>query len=162
MSAKKGNRQIEAARELVRLVAEELDPDASVRLWDGSTVPLGRDVKSSFALSIAGPGVIGSLLRRPTLDNIIRHYAHGRIDFSGGSLIDFGAQLNREGRSKGLKRINKLAVVRSLAPFLLAPAGDVSDQHGFTGDIRGRSERKRDNMAFTHLDRKSSRLFSSH
>lgn len=151
MPSPKQQRQLEAARELVGLIAERLDLDASVRLWDGSLVPLGRAVKNPFVISISGPGVIGSMLRRPTLDTLIRHYVEKRIDFAGGTLIDFGQQLNRGGRSASLKGLSKRALVRTLLPFLFAPADKPVDDHGFKGEITGRSERKRDNKAFVQF-----------
>ena len=43
-----------------------------------------------FELSIANAGIIGSILRSPKLDTIIRHYVDKGIDFTGGTLIDFG------------------------------------------------------------------------
>ena len=151
MPSVKDQRLLAAARQLVGLVAERLDVDASVRLWDGSLVPLGRAVGGPFVLSISGPGVIGSLVRRPTLDNLIRHYAEGRIGFEGGTLIDFGAQLDRKDRSASLKGLSKLALLKALAPFLLVPADKAADAHGFSGEITGRSERRRDNKAFVQF-----------
>lgn len=151
MPPAKDARLLSAARKLVELIAERLDVDASVRLWDGSLVPLGAAVGGPFTISIAGPGVIGSLLRRPTIDNLIRHYAEGRIDFEGGTLIDFGRQLNRNGRSASLKRVSKLALLKIVAPFLLVPADRTTDVHGFSGDITGRSLRRRDNKAFVQF-----------
>ena len=122
-----------------------------MRLWDGSLVPLGGSVSGPFAISITGPGVIGSLLRRPTLDNLIRHYVDGRLDFEGGTLIDFGLQLNRNGRSGSLKGLSKLALLRTLAPFLFVPADKPANAHGFDGEITGRAQRKRDNKAFVQF-----------
>ncbi len=151
MSPAKHERQLSAARQLVGLIADKLDLDASVRLWDRSLVPLGRAASGPFVISIAGPGVIGSLLRRPTLDNLIRHYVEGLIDFEGGTLIDFGLQLNRNGRSASLEGLSKLALVRNLAPFLLVPADQPADAHGFRGEITGRSQRRRDNKAFVQF-----------
>jgi cyclopropane-fatty-acyl-phospholipid synthase len=144
-------RQLDAAKRLVRLLAAQLDLDASVKLWDGSVLPLGREVKGPFAISIAGPGVIGSLLRRPSLDNLIRHYVEKRIDFSGGTIIDFGAQLSRDGRRAGLKGVGKAKLASALMPFLLAPADRPPDAHGFEGDITGRSARTRNNKAFVQF-----------
>ena len=147
----KSERQLAAARQLIGMVADQLDLDASVRLWDGSRVPLGRDVKGPFEISIAGPGVIGALLRRPSLDNIIRHYIDGLIDFRGGTLIDFGLQLDRGRRSAKLKGLSKLTLLRSLSSFLLEPATKPQDAHGFDGEITGRSQKKRDNKAFVQF-----------
>jgi cyclopropane-fatty-acyl-phospholipid synthase len=151
MTVGRNERQLDAAKRLVRLLAAQLDLDASVKLWDGSVLPLGREVKGPFAISIAGPGVIGSLLRRPSLDNLIRHYVEKRIDFSGGTIIDFGSQLNRDGRRPGLKGVRKAKLVSALMPFLLAPADSPPDAHGFEGDITGRSARTRDNKAFVQF-----------
>jgi cyclopropane-fatty-acyl-phospholipid synthase len=145
------DRQIAAARQLVALIADKLDLDASVRLWDGSIVPLGRNVRGTFTISISGPGVIGSILRRPTLDNIILNYVDGRIDFSGGTLIDFGLQLNRGGRQRNLKGLSKLALLKTLAPFFFARADKPTADHGFAGDITGRSRRTGDNKAFVQF-----------
>ncbi len=151
MPSAKDERLLAAARQLVERVAERLDVDASVRLWDGSLVPLGRCASGPFVISIAGPGVIGSLLRRPTLDRVIQNYAEGRIDFEGGTLIDFGQQLDRSGRSAGLKGLSKLALLKALAPFLLVPADKTADAYGFSGDITGRSQNRRDNKAFVQF-----------
>ena len=151
MSSGKHERQLAAARQLVGLIREKLDLDASVRLWDGSLVPLGGSVSGLFAISITGPGVIGSLLRWPTLDNLIRHYVDGRLDFEGGTLIDFGLQLNRNGRSGSLKGLSKLDLLRTLAPFLFVPADKPANAHGFDGEITGRAQRKRDNKAFVQF-----------
>ena len=49
-------------------------------------------------LTIAGPGVIASMLRRPTLDRLIRLYAKGRIGLEGGTLIDLGFSCSRRAR----------------------------------------------------------------
>ena len=110
-------RQLESARALIAQVAQTLDLNASVRLWDGSTVPLGANVTGPFEIHIANPGVIGGLLRWPTLDNFIRRYVDKDIDFTGGTLIDFGEQLNASGRSVRGRDLRKLDLIRKLSPF---------------------------------------------
>jgi cyclopropane-fatty-acyl-phospholipid synthase len=92
-----GDRKLAAAKQIASELASHLDLDLSVRLWDGSVVPLGSNVRSDLAITIASPGVISSLLRRPTLDRLIRHYAHGHIGFEGGTLIDIGAKIQSGG-----------------------------------------------------------------
>jgi hypothetical protein len=86
----KNARLLAAARALVEEVASHLDIDASVKLWDGSLVPLGREVRSNLKLTIASPGTVASLVRWPTLDRLIRHYAQGNIGLEDGTLIDLG------------------------------------------------------------------------
>ena len=145
------DRQIEAAKALVAEAALALDLDASVRLWDGTKLPLGSNVTGPFEIHIAHPGVIGALLRWPTLDNVIRHYVAKDIDFSGGTLIDFGAQLNRGGRSVRGKDIKKLALIAKLRPFLFSYAGRAGDDQGFAGDPLGRKAATRNNEAFVRF-----------
>jgi cyclopropane-fatty-acyl-phospholipid synthase len=148
MGTDKAERQLEAARGLAGELGAKLDLDASLRLWDGSLTPLGSNVTGPFELKIAGPGVIGSLLRRPTLDNFIRHYVEKGIDFSGGTLIDLGSQLNRGGRSVKLEGRAALALAAKLRPFLFARASSAHDDQGFAGEITGKKRRSADNAAF--------------
>ena len=147
----KSARQLASARRVIEMIGERIDLDAHVRLWDGTRVPLGRNVTGPFELRISGPGVIGALLRWPTLDNFIRHYIDKRIDFAGGTLIDFGRQLNRDGRSMNLRDIGKIELMRQLSPFLTAKAELPPDQGGFDGEITGRDQARRDNKAFVQF-----------
>src|SRR4051812_36825864 len=75
--------RLSALRTLLERVADDLNARVCVRLWDGSVVPLGKDADPRLCLAIHGPGVISSLLRRPTLDNLIQHYAAGRLEVQG-------------------------------------------------------------------------------
>jgi cyclopropane-fatty-acyl-phospholipid synthase len=148
MRKDKAVRRLEAARGLARDLGEKLDLDASLRLWDGSRTPLGKNVTGPFEIAIASPGVIGSLLRRPTLDNFIRHYVTKGIDFSGGTLIDLGQQLNRGERSVKLKGREALRLAARLTPFLLARSEAAGADQGFAGDITGRKRKTADNKAY--------------
>lgn len=141
-------RRLEAAKALVRNLADTLNIDASVRLWDGSKVPLGRNVTSPFELAIADAGVIGSILRSPKLDTIIRQYIDKGLDYSGGSLIDFGIGLNARDRGTKLTPLKTMQLAYKLKPFFFAKTGDARDEQGFEGDIIGRAESRRDNTAY--------------
>src|SRR5687767_14368684 len=95
-------------RAVLERVAGCLDSGASVRLWDGSVGPLGPDADPGLCLAVRGPGVIGSLLRRPTLDNLLTLYATGQIDFQGADLYTFAEQARvRQARGK-LRSLGKL------------------------------------------------------
>ncbi len=144
----KAARQLEAARSLARELGDKLDLNASLRLWDGSLTPLGKNVTGPFVLSIADAGVIGALLRWPTLDNFIRHYVDKGIDFSGGTLIDLGSQLNKGGRSVKLKGRDALRLIGKLSPFLLARSDEAAEDQGFAGEITGRKRKVADNKDF--------------
>ena len=47
-------KQLAAARNVLEHVAEQLDAKFSVRLWDGSMIPLGRNVDPRLSVSIKG------------------------------------------------------------------------------------------------------------
>jgi cyclopropane-fatty-acyl-phospholipid synthase len=141
-------KQLDAVRAIVRDVAAKLDLNAWLRLWDGTRLPLGRAPSSGLEISIASPGVIGAILRKPTLDTIITQYVEKGIDFSGGTLIDFGRQLQSGSKSAKLKAgdIAKLAV--KLSPFLLVKGGGGGGGQGFSGDIIGKSRKTADNKDY--------------
>lgn len=142
------DKQTEAARALVGELARKLDIDASVRLWDGSKLPLGSAVAGPFEISIADPGVIGAILRKPTLDSIIQQYVSKGIDFSGGTLVDLGRQLQKDGRSLKLKPKDLAKIGLKLAPFFFAKPAVAKDEHGFAGEMTGKRRKVADNKDF--------------
>ncbi len=142
------DRQLQAAKTLLEELARQIDSRISVRLWDGSVVPMGENASADLAISISGPGVIGSLLRRPTPDNLVRHYARGQIDFHGTDLYSF-IDAARVGNSrKRAKSVRKSVVARSLLPFLFTPAESSDVDHRWAGDETGRDRKHGDNKDF--------------
>ena len=99
-----------------------LDSRVSVRLWDGTIVPLGENADPELYVSISGPGVIGALLRRPTVENLVVHYARGQIDFHGADLMEFMETARVRNSRQRTRYISKWGVVRDLWPFLFVPA----------------------------------------
>ena len=146
-------RQLAAAQDLIEQLARQFDHQipVSVRLWDGTMVPLGHDGDANLFLSISGPGVIGSLLRRPTPDNLLRHYAHGHIDFHGADIHTFLEALRVRNSRKRAGKIGKLALMRSLAPFVFEPARTSAVDHEYQGDITGRGREQVENLDFVQF-----------
>lgn len=144
----KADKQLDAARALVRSLADRLDLDAWVRLWDGTRLPLGHAPTSNFEISLRDPGVIGSILRKPGLDSIILQYIGKGIDFSGGTLIDFGRQLQSGRKSVKLKGRDVAKIGLALAPFFLEKSAPARDAHGFQGEITGANRKTADNKDF--------------
>ncbi len=141
--------QIESIKKVLTSVADPLDLNVSVRLWNGDVVPLGKQVDGRFLISLSGPGVVGSLVRKPTLETLVRLYATGHIDFEGGDLIEFSEALrtNRTDRKK-LKQISKAMLIKQTLPFVFAKT-NVSDlNHGYDKDIVGRKEDQRNNTEY--------------
>ncbi|HEX8234658.1 MAG TPA: cyclopropane-fatty-acyl-phospholipid synthase family protein [Abditibacteriaceae bacterium] len=148
MPSSRDQQRLDAARRILQHLAGALDARFSVRLWDGSIVPLGQDADPKYFISISGPGVIGSILRRPTLENILRHYAAGAIDFHGGDLIEFGEVARSKRARTRMRGLSKSLLVREALGLLLTPPDKAELQHGFGDDETGRLENRRNNKEF--------------
>jgi cyclopropane-fatty-acyl-phospholipid synthase len=146
--ADQSEKQLAAVRAIVADLAGKLDLDAWVRLWDGTRLPLGRAPTSGLEITIASPGVIGAILRKPTLDTIIRQYVEKGIDYSGGTLIDFGREINARNRAAKIGPLDGLKAAARLTPFLFAKESEIKDAHGYEGDIIGRKQSARDNTGY--------------
>lgn len=141
-------RQLDAVRGVAREVAQTLDLNAWLRLWDGSRLPLGKAPSSTLEIKLANPGVLRAILRRPTLDTIIRQYVEKGIDYDGGTLIELGREINNRNRSVKIKPLDTVKVAARLTPFFFAPEQTAKDAHGYEGDIIGRRQSKRDNTGY--------------
>ncbi len=144
-----GKTQIDSIKALLHAVAEPLNLNVSVRLWNGEIIPLGAEADGKFIIGLSGPGVIGSLIRRPNLETLVRLYATGHIDFEGGDLIDFSEALKtRQSNREKLKQISKTMMAKRLMPFLFAKT-DIADlSQGFRDDMVGRDESRRKNVDY--------------
>lgn len=139
---------LEATRRLIALLRERLQAPLSVRLWEGSLEPLGPDPAPGLELHVTSPGVLPSLLRRPTLDRVIRHYAHGRIDFTGGTLLDIAAAFGDGSVGRRLRAVDRWQLARRLWPLLFAPAVSPDATRGFGGDVAGAERKSGDDRRF--------------
>ncbi len=142
-------RQIDSMTTIIEHIAGILDARFSVRIWDGTMIPLGRDVDPRYFISIEHPGVIGSLLRKPTAENLLRQYATGQIGVHGGDLIEFGETLRQnESSRKRLRNLKKSLILRKALPFIGVFPDKVKLEHEFTDDAVGRTESRRDNKDY--------------
>jgi cyclopropane-fatty-acyl-phospholipid synthase len=141
-------RLLERAREAFAYFGELLDAGFSLRLWDGSVVPLGAHADPHIQLSISGPGVISSVMRRPNLETLLRLYAAGHIDVQGANLYEFMAIASVKGKHKRLGELSKGRLLGLLWPFLLAPGEKAEVAHEYADDAVGRVQAKRSNKDF--------------
>jgi cyclopropane-fatty-acyl-phospholipid synthase len=148
MAADKNAKQLAAAKSLAASLAEKLDLDMWLTLWDGSSVELGRSVSSRREIRIADPGVIATMIRHPSLDTLIQLYIAKRVDFDGGTLIDFGQEFTKPKGGVKLKNLPKFALLKGLSPFVFAPTEPAREVGGFEGEITGRNRKLADNKAF--------------
>ena len=141
--------QLKSIRELLKSIAEPLDLNVSVRLWNGEVIPLGANSDGKYIISLSGPGVIGSLLRRPTLEMLVRLYATGHIDFEGGDLMEFSEALKtRQSNRERLKQISKVMLAKRTLPFLFAKTRVADLKQSYSADMIGREESKRKNSDY--------------
>jgi cyclopropane-fatty-acyl-phospholipid synthase len=138
---------IEATRNLIQHIAGVIDAPFSVRLWDGSMIPLGQQVDERFYVAINDPGAIGTLLRKPTYENLLLHYVKGAIDIHG-DFIDFFTLVRANRPKKKLKKLSKSTLLKQALPLFFSRTDKVSDQHEYSGDEVGRKESRRNNKEF--------------
>jgi cyclopropane-fatty-acyl-phospholipid synthase len=139
-------RQLVSAKRLLAHLAELLQADLSVRLWNGDLVPLGPNAAASPAIAIRSPRAITRLVRRPALSTLIELLAAGEMDLEGGTLLDIAARRGSM-RTKGVfKRLDKRLALSSLWPFVFgatAPQG----RNEFAGPVAAADSAGRDNKA---------------
>lgn len=140
--------QIKAAKKLFEHLAELLETRISVRLWDGTTVPLGSNVEPGLALTIKSPGVISSLLRKPTPENLLRHYARGHIDYDGADLMSFLETARVPNSRKRAKKARKSVFAKAMVPFALAKGEPTTAEHAYEGDESGLKREQAENRDF--------------
>ena len=77
-----------ALRRLAAHVAQVAPIDLSVRLWDGTVLPLSPATDGALVLAIATPAALTRLVRRPRLPTVVELIAEGALDLEGGTLLD--------------------------------------------------------------------------
>jgi cyclopropane-fatty-acyl-phospholipid synthase len=139
--------RLAAMRSILGHLRETLDTRFSVRLWDGSLIPLGREVNKDFVIAINRPSALGTLMRWPTLQNLLNQYVNGYLEIQG-DLIDFIALVREPQFKKNLKKLDKFFILRKALPLLFAPLSNSRAQYTYGDDSVGRQEAKRDNKKF--------------
>lgn len=140
--------KIDAAKKIAAHLASILDERISLRLWDGSMVPLGEKVDERFYLSISGAHVIASLVKRPTLENVFRHYTSGNIDFHGGNIIEFGDILRKKSLKKRERKLKKGFLFKCILPFLFTSSNPPLSLHKYNKNATKISKSNVDNKKF--------------
>ena len=151
------DKYLRSARLVLEHIAEIADVAFCVELWDGCIVPLGRSADSHFCICIRDPGVLGCLLRRPTLETLLLLYATGGITYRGGDLISFYEKaLKLDHPTEGItskklrRRLNRTLILRGGLPLFLA-AREKPRICCWQGDEVGRKPARRDEKAFVQF-----------
>jgi len=141
-------KQVTAARRFLEHIAERINAKFSVRLWDGTEIPMGSDVVPGLAFSISSPGVISSLLRKPTLDNVVRHFALKHLDYHGADLYTCLKTTREKQSLKNAPKISKFLAFRSALPFLFGKAESTDVDHVYEGNHLGENREQAENKDF--------------
>ena len=143
---------VAAATRIAAHLGKVLDVPAAIKLWDGTIVPLGKGDHGGRLISIAGPGALGTLVRKPSLDTVFRLYVTGDIAYEGTNLIELMDLL----RQRLARRKIDLADLRKGLPLgavlrFLPVRADAGVKHAYQGDEVASGGAARDNKAFVQF-----------
>jgi len=134
--------KLAAIRRIAGEMGERLGADISLKLWDGSVVPLGPG-RGDVAFVIRSPAAVRRLILSPRLTTFFELLAAGELDVEGGSLIDAMRRIDREKAGRIARSFDKRLILKSLWPFLFT-AGGSSTPSGYRGAVAERLEGGRD------------------
>ena len=114
---------LEGARTIIAHIAERLQADASIQLWNGEVLPLGPNARDDIRIVIASPGVIGTLIRSPKLMTLVEIYIAGGIDITGGSPLEALQRWDHLRAVRLAKSVDRALILKAGWPFLFAFEG---------------------------------------
>ena len=136
-------RRLDAARDMLRHVAERLDADAAAELWNGEIVPLGKSARDDIRIVFRSSDAVRRLMFSPTLMTVCELFAVGDLDIVGGSplqLLDRWDHLKARNLSRSVDRARML---RLALPFVFG-RGRKSATAAFDGAVAGTRSAGRD------------------
>ncbi|HEY8611993.1 MAG TPA: hypothetical protein VIL69_11950, partial [Roseomonas sp.] len=137
--------RLDAARRLIAHLAEKLQADLEIRLWNGEVVPLGPNPAGGLVIALNSPEVLTRAIRRPRLTTLIELIAAGDITLEGGTLLDLAARRGTMNRKGLLKRLDKRLLLGSLLPFLFRERTAAATNHAYAGAEAAKDAEGRDN-----------------
>lgn len=148
----RADRAADAAEAIARLVADHLQADLSLKLWDGRIIPLGDAARDDILLTIASPGAVRRLLLRPRLMTLFELYGAGELAIEGGTPLEMVRRWDHLRALALPRRLPRLRIARHLLPLLAAPAArSGSKKAGYEGRVEGRPESGRDDRALVQF-----------
>jgi cyclopropane-fatty-acyl-phospholipid synthase len=111
-------RQLQAAREIVAHIAERLEADISLELWNGEVLPLGPKATGDMRLVISSPGAVRRLLLKPNFITLYELFGFGDIGIEGGTPMQAAERWDHMKALSLPKTVNKAFIAKRLWPFL--------------------------------------------
>ena len=143
--------RISSAKRLLSHLAELLQADLSVRLWNGELVPLGPAPTDALALAIRSPTALTRLVRRPAFTTLVELLASGDLDIEGGTLLDVAERRGKMNTKGLLRRLDKRLAASALWPFLFGIARPAGAATAFNGRIAEKDAAGRDNKVLVQF-----------
>ncbi|HUN13188.1 MAG TPA: cyclopropane-fatty-acyl-phospholipid synthase family protein [Rhabdaerophilum sp.] len=129
------DRTLRASRNLIRLLGEAFPLGIPVEFPDGSTILLGEALRHpTLRLHLRDAGFLPSLIRRPRLDTLLKGYASGAVDLTGGTFIDVAALRPSEKPKAVLKRVGLARLLKAALPIAIGKG--MQPGSGFDGQGR--------------------------
>ena len=149
-------KQIDAVKRIVARVAQDVNADASLELWNGEVVPLGANARDDIRIKLSGPHVVRRILLKPKLLTVFELYATGDIDLVGGSPLEAVRRWDHMKALAAAKKINKWALAKDLLPFLFGGDGGkkLTSREAYDSSIASKAEdgRKDKELIQFHYD----------
>lgn len=120
--------RIVAARRITAHIADLLQADLSLRLWNGEVLPLGPNARDDIQIVVARPSAVRRILLKPGLMTLFEMFATGDLRIEGGSPLDAADRWDH-GRAVHLaKRADKKLIAKAAIPFLLGGSDEGATQ----------------------------------
>ena len=116
------DQRLKAARLMVRHLAEHLQGDLCVELWNGEVLPLGDNARDDVRIVVRSPAAVRRLLLSPKLSTLFMLYAEEELDYTGANPIVASRRYDHFRSLDLAKRFDKRLALRCAWPFLLGRA----------------------------------------
>lgn len=141
----RSDRRIDAAVDIVRHIAQHLQANLSVRLWDGRILPLGDNAGSDILICIRSPAAVRRLILSPKLMTLFELYGADEIAIEGGTPLEAVRRWDHIRALALPRKVDKGLMLRAAVPFLLSgKSRGTSAAAGYRGTVQARPEGGRD------------------
>ncbi|MEG3164591.1 cyclopropane-fatty-acyl-phospholipid synthase family protein [Sphingomonas sp. PB2P19] len=106
------------ARTIVAHIAEHLQADVSVELWNGEVLPLGPNARDDIRIAVTSPAAVGRLVRSPKFMTLVEVYIAGGFDIRGGSPLEALGRWEHLRAVRLVRAIDRRVMMKAAWPFL--------------------------------------------
>lgn len=147
------SKRLQAAHTMLTEIAEHLQADFTVVLWNGDAVPMKEGARDDLQVVITSPNVLRRFLLKPGLPTLVKLLAAEDVRLEGGSPLQFAERWDHGRAVHLLKRIDRGVMAKNALPFLLSGAEDEAQLPGYAKPAGGRKEERDDQeMIAFHYD----------